>query len=383
MAENLFSPAWIDLDPGELRFILHERIGRPGQYNDRARNPFTFYLPLADSTCRVKLTFSKKKRIVAIEPGPAFDRAEWSGIVADIEKCGPPKIGRDFSFSSFRVSGTWRGKQSGVQILPPPADAPCAPCEMAEHPFVLEFPIIESSLLAITNHRRMAEHRRLTLLLNILLGGMTTIQPRRARHFWACVRGDEGQFGDIKWVQEFFIANLGSVVANELSPSVADPMIEVDPTTYYTTIGHDGRHLQVPSDLDDSLCCYSRLTPENRAKFSRAGFWMSMASRQWTLSLSAAFASLVIAIETLADKNERPTERFRNFIEKHAPGAALECRRNEMYALRSDILHGDSLIEMDQDADFGWAPPEQNDKDLLGELWGLTRIAVRSWLRNP
>ena len=110
---------------------------------------------------------------------------------------------------------------------------------------------------------------------------------------------------------------------------------------------------------------------------------MDMASRQWTLSLSAVFASLAIAVETLGDKVEKPTKRFRDFIEKYAPGAALEPRRNEMYSLRSDILHGDSLIAMDQDSDFGWAPPEQNDKDLLEELWGLTRIAMRNWLRNP
>ena len=40
-------------------------------------------------------------------------------------------------------------------------------------------------------------------------------------------------------------------------------------------------------------------------------------------------------------------------------------------------------MEMDQDTDFGWSPPEQKEKDLLGELWGLTRIAMRNWLRKP
>jgi hypothetical protein len=70
-------------------------------------------------------------------------------------------------------------------------------------------------------------------------------------------------------------------------------------------------------------------------------------------------------------------------IERYAPGASLEKRRREMYALRSDILHGSGLMEMDQDAHFGWAPPEQKGKDLMDELWGLTRIAMRNWLKNP
>ena len=108
-----------------------------------------------------------------------------------------------------------------------------------------------------------------------------------------------------------------------------------------------------------------------------------MARRQWTVSFSASFASLVIAIESLGDRSSRPTERFRNFIEDYAPGASLEKRRNEMYALRSDILHGSGLMEMDQDAHFGWGPPEQKEEDLMNELWGVTRIAIRNWLKNP
>jgi hypothetical protein len=54
-----------------------------------------------------------------------------------------------------------------------------------------------------------------------------------------------------------------------------------------------------------------------------------------------------------------------------------------MYALRSDILHGSGLMEMDKDSDFGWAPPEGNELDLMRELWELTRIAVRNCQRSP
>jgi hypothetical protein len=54
-----------------------------------------------------------------------------------------------------------------------------------------------------------------------------------------------------------------------------------------------------------------------------------------------------------------------------------------MYALRSDILHGSGLMEMDQDMPFGWSPPEQNERDLMRELWGLTKLSMRNWLKNP
>ena len=123
---NLLNDRWTGLDSTELRILLNERIGGPGLYDGLAENPNVLYLPLAGKSCRIKLTFRDKK-IVAIEPGPAFDPAQWQGISDEIEKsilAGPMKVGRDISFSSFRVLGSWRGQRSRVQILPPPDDAP-------------------------------------------------------------------------------------------------------------------------------------------------------------------------------------------------------------------------------------------------------------------
>lgn len=383
MTTDLLQTGWIDLDSAELRFILLKRIGGPGQYEGRDSNPNTFYLPLAGSSCRIKLTFSDSKQIVHIEPGPAFDAAQWEEVVEEIESSGPCKIGRDCSFSTFRVDGSWRGKRSGVQILPPPDDAPRAPVEIAEHPFILEFPVKVSDLWPITNFRRMREHRQLTFLLNVLLAGDTTIQPRRPKHLWAIVHEESVAGQEVKWVQEFYLAKIGKAVQDELSPPTTETLEEVDAERYYTTVGYDGGGLRVPADLDDSICCYMRLSNANRDKFSRAGFWMDMASRQWTVSVSASFASLAIAVEALGERDLGATARFRNFIEEYARDASSPKRRKEMYALRSDILHGSGLMEMDQDAHFGWAPPEQNEMDLVDELWGLTRIAMRNWIKNP
>jgi hypothetical protein len=380
---NLLKTSWSEVDPSEIRFILFERIGRPGQYRDRANNPGKFYLPLADSSCRLELTFSEQKQLVAIERGPAFDAAQWDQIVREIESTGPIKVGRDCSFSSFRVAGSWQGPRSGVRILPPPADAPVAPVEMAEHPFILEYPLKVSDVWPITNYRRMRDHSRLTLLLNILLAGRTCVQPRRPRHLWATVPGDSSF--SVKWVQEFFFANFGEAVIETPSPLGRDRLKELAPDTYYTSVVHDGRNLEVPADLDDLICCYTQLSPKNRAAFDRGSFWMDMASRQWTVSLSGSFASLVIANEALGDRStgKGATARFHDYLEQYAPGATLRNRRKQMYALRSDILHGSGLMEMDRDADFGWSPPEQGDKDLMEELWRLTKLSMRNWLKNP
>jgi hypothetical protein len=79
--ENLLRCSWAGLDQADLRLLLQERIGRPGQY-DGDEN--VIHLPLAREQCRVSLTYDGSK-IVAIKPGLAFNREEWEGICAEIE----------------------------------------------------------------------------------------------------------------------------------------------------------------------------------------------------------------------------------------------------------------------------------------------------------
>jgi hypothetical protein len=394
---------WQDLDSVELRILLNERFGGPGQYNDRTHNPNTLYLPLAGSSCRIVLTFRDEK-VVDIKPGPALDGAEWEQFSEQIGtsiRVGPLKVGRDYSFSSYRVDGWWRGKLSGVQILPAPHDAPRAHVEMAAHPFILEFPIKESDLWPITNHRRMQKHRKLTCLLNVLLAGRTSQIPRRSEHFWADVATAGDSEPNIRWVQEFFFAKLGAAIVDGPSPPQSQQLKEIDPDEYYVTMGHDGRGLNVPADLDQLIDCYTTLSEVNQRRCDRATFWFDMASRQWNISVSASFAALVSAIESLTERgavhgftcpicggtcrHEVPgaTERFRDFFEKYAAAAALRKRRTEMYSLRSGILHGSTLMQLDQDLAFGWDPHWWNQSELHEELWGLTRVALRNWIKKP
>jgi len=254
---------------------------------------------------------------------------------------------------------------------------------MADHPFILEFLIHASDYWPITNHRRLREHRNLTLLLNVLLAGRASLRPRRSQHFWARAPGNNGR-DEIKWVQEFFFAELGKAVTDQPSPLVDEWLEKVEPEEYYTKVGPDGKGLRVPTDLDQSICCYAALSAENRARFDRATFWMDMAWRQWNISVSASFAALVSAAESLINTSGKgATKRFRAFFEKYAPGVALSSRRDEMYDLRSGILHGSDLMQLDQDLAFGWDPPWWNERELHEELWRLTRTALHNWLKNP
>ncbi len=386
MATNLLRPAWGQLDSHDLRILLNERIGGPGQFYSREVNPNTLYLPLAGAQCRVVLTFCGR-HIARVGAGQAFNASEWEDIAEEIEAsvlAGPTKFGRDYSFSTYRVQGSWRGQRSGVQIVPPHPAAPTAPYEMAEHPFILEFPIQEAGLWAVTNHRRRREHRDLTLLLNTLLRGRTNLQPRRATHFWACVQSGGGA-PEIRWAQNFYFAPFGECLGETPSPLTDERLEEIDSNRYYTeAMGIDGRGLRVPDDLDDSICRYQGLTSARREEFDRAAYWLDIASRQWCFSMSASFAALVSAVESLINaEGPGSRARFRDFFETYAPGATLLASRNQMYSLRSGILHGSELMAIDQDVSFGWDPPWWNERELHDELWTVTRTAVRNWLRNP
>jgi len=259
------------------------------------------------------------------------------------------KVGRDYSFSSYRVPGSWRGERSGVQIMPPHPEAPLAPYEIGEHPFILEFPVHEARLWQVTNHRRIREHRNLTLLLNILLRGRMNLQVRRAEHFWGCIHR-ESAAPEIRWVQNSYFAPFGECFLDAPSPVPAERLEEIEPDPYYMALmGIDGRPLRVPADLDNSICLYQNLAPPRHAEFDRAAYWLDVASRQWNFSMSASFASLVSAVESLINQGG----------------------------------HGSELMTIDQDVSFGWDPPWWNERELHEELWTVTRVAVRNWLRNP
>jgi hypothetical protein len=254
---------------------------------------------------------------------------------------------------------------------------------MAEHPFVLEFPIQESGLWAITNHRRLREHRNLTLLLNTLLRGRTNLQPRRSNHFWGCLHDDKGGMA-IKWVQNFYCPGGGAAFLDSPSPLAAERLVVIESDSYYTQImGIDGQGLRVPDDLDESICRYQGLAPVRREEFDRAAYWLDIASCQWHFSMSASFAALVSAVESLGNRAHKPTRRFHDFFERYAADVSLAERRKRMYDLRSGILHGSELMAIDQDIAFGWDPPWLNERELHEELWTVTRAAVRNWLRNP
>jgi hypothetical protein len=285
MPKELLEAEWADLNSAELLMFCRDRLHAFGQFDSQRGDKETIYFPEAREACEFAVTMDAG-RVLRIKPGATFDAEKWDKIAEDIDKtliAGTAKVGREYSFSAHRVLGSWRGSRSGVQILPPPPDAPRAPVEMAEHPFILEFPITPSDFWPITNRRRLVEHRKFTLLLNALLRPRINIQNHRPGFFWGntgVLRNRSGWSEKFKqwltwlrsfvwkpspkgftadWVQHYFFANLGPVVTETLSDADGDRLQEVASNDYYTNVGgHDGQGLRVPTDLDESICLYVR-----------------------------------------------------------------------------------------------------------------------------
>jgi len=77
------------------------------------------------------------------------------------------------------------------------------------------------------------------------------------------------------------------------------------------------------------------------------------------------------------------TEKFQSFFEKYTPDPGLKKRRSKMYGLRSKILHGSDLMQLDQGRAIGLDPPWWNEQEMTTELWRLMRTAARNWLKDP
>ena len=359
-----------------------------------------WHLPLAGETCQIIVRF-KVKKINFIKRGSAFDADKWNETAAEIDKLlidGDHAIGREFSFSKGPVKGFWRGKNSGVQICPPPPNAPLPNTPAGDNPFILEFPIKLSGNSIVDRHRRIKQHQSLTLVLNLFLNRRISFQQQRRGHFWAQVPIKDGLF-EFKWLHQWYFADLGEIFTSSLSPANSQMIDVIQAAKYNSPETLVGDLLTVPDDLDDLLWCYQRLSANSLEKFDRAAFWFDLAFRQWEIAASASFTSLVSAIETFTGsgeihkvqcaecgkdyQHEAPglTERFREFFEKYASGVALRTRRSQMYSLRSNILHGRNLMQSDQGHDFGWDPPGRNEYELHAELWKLTQIAMRNWLK--
>lgn len=395
---NLLPETWRDVDSHELRLLLKERIGGSGQYDLEISGDDPIHIPLAREECKLLLTY-KKGYISEILAGPAFISSEWQAIVEEVEKTlrnGADVAARTIAFSSFRVLGVWASQNSSVRILPPPESAPKPQMEIAEHPFVLEYSYKSVVSESVTKYRANVAFQRITLLLNALLIGRTSSQPSSGTSMWTSRLVNE--VPHYEWSHQGYFASLADYPPTSELLATQSELASIPDVAYYGVIGLDGNGLRVPESLDDSLAKFFALDSVSAAKMTRALYWFDVAGRVYSLSMSASFAALVSSIEALTERGneqnvlcpncghvvtrETPgaTKRFVDLVGRLAPGASDKRSRDRIYELRSRVLHGSALMQLDELKFVGWDPPEWKEQVHHHQLWRLTSQILRGWL---
>jgi hypothetical protein len=310
-------------------------------------------------------------------------------VQADLKDDRITEFGVETLFAHRPVQGAFKFDSVPMQILPAPPEWPRPAQIMANHPFVLEFPIRAYRTSELRNKRRYKNAIEWTWALNALLNGsITTYSDIRSQQLWA-IRADD--FFNTMWVQRGYSVHGAPAFADGLSEqSVSLPIVAA--AAYFSPV-LSPEHANVPMDtfsvpdnLDTSVGAYLRLDHHLRRRFLRSAAAIYLARQLFDTSASAYFVGCVQAIEVLIDRPGRrnATRLFNAFVKNHCMTAGIDDEvLQALYATRSALAHGEYLFQLDE---APWAiniaasVAGMAERDV--QMSGLTiaKTGLRTWL---
>lgn len=378
----------------ELAHLLSERFNFAEQRDDE----LIFYLSGADWAVRL---FYDDDRLARAESGPSFREEDGeylrNRIATDLLGPQQRSIRRVILFSGLPVLHFLRVDDI-LQLLPAPPGAPRPDFLMAEHPFVLEFPLLTSDVTWVTATRLLRSIDELSWLLNVLLRGTVTSSAGRAEHHWVFRPGTDLTDLRCEYLQEGYTAPGFIGQTDEFSrPEPYGAMPLVPASEYYTHRGiQAGEPLNAAADTPELISVFSLLAGEERQRFIRAAHWYRQYEYAWHRSISSAFVALICAVEALIppqpggprcgacgkETGKGPTQRFIDLLEELAPSSDRDdvAARRELYRIRSKLTHGGSLLRMDLERGAFLHPATSTERKHLDHAQALTRRALVNWL---
>jgi len=346
---------------------------------------------------------TKNDQIISIEPGPGFSDEAFALFKDKVHTTLIMSTGAiiraDILFSSKPVKGSFRATNGQLQIIPAPDQAPRPPMMIADHPFILEFPIKRSSDGFVTNNRAMRRALEFTWILNALLRATISRLGPRVRHLWGLVQSDNlvaSTQQNVKWVQEYYaIDNLPAQYA-EFSPAYPEQIQVIPHDEYYGSPFLASDYLVLPDTISLLLERTDKISLADRSRFIRAARWFHAATPLHFHLISSCFVALVSAVEALMpdaagqeicptclkDRSPGPTQRFQDFVEAYAPTShSEEQNRKWLYRIRSDLAHGRDLLRFDS-APWDWSlnTTSASEREALDQLFRIVRTVIVNWL---
>jgi hypothetical protein len=344
-------------------------------------------------------------RISSIETGSGFQTGDLEQLQGKIRSdliSTEQLIGRSILLSAYPVQACYRA-DSHFQIIPVPPTAPRMETTSVPgfpgHPFLLEFPFVNSvnSMTKFSRRQRIAFE--LTLLLNAVLAGSVTIIGSRYKPKWVIWDDASPPNPTYRYCQEGYSYEGFNAECNALTSIVdCEPMRRIDPQGYYGQPFQLTLSLQLPNSIDHLVSKYFSLSRDNKERFLRAAFWLHQSNE--ITSPSASFLSLIYAIDALVPPQPAPkycsscnqsvgnslTQRFVNFLDDLVPEQATDpeirkTARRELCRVRGDLAHGRDLLSSDKNA---WAhsfnPQGIIEWKSRSYAATLAKLALGNWL---
>ena len=382
------------VEPEELLHVLSGHFQRAegdsrGGWSFPARGDAHIHVRIKDDVVR------------DIEPGLNFDPEEAEQLAAMVRAAlvdgQSTAIHTAVLFTGMPVEGWFRAPRDSFQILPAPPQAPRPPYLYADHPFLLQYPVVISSDLSLRAQRSAREAAQWTWLLNtFLMPGVSTIGPR-SRNLWA-ISPDPKSAAPIpgsKWSQEFYSIPDWRWPDSLLNPNSAE-LLRIPSDAYYSQRGiRVGEALSIPDTLGDDVARFLDLSSVPRGRFLRAAQWKAAASEIWERHISSWYIALVAVIEGLAhidepvdlcptcgrDRNQRPTQRFKDFLTRFAPGSGSRTELDVLYRVRSSLAHGGDILRHDSPMGAGMLRSGGLERQAMDRLSTAVTVAMLNWLR--
>jgi hypothetical protein len=319
----------------------------------------------------VRLTYTRKGEITA-QAETGLDDELASLILARVRaliRADAPGMWRPVWFSSLPLTGYWRYRDEW-QIVQVPEDAPKPQFMMGGHPFLMEVRGVrtgDSLVDFVRAERRLWE---LQLILSLVLA-QVEISPneRSPTHAWVYVGGGSEPRSEFR--------QRGYVIPTPTAPEIdftpvdgLDPIRTINDEDYFSewNVTADFQ-LDVPAVLPTVFDRYAAADATVKDTFLRACYWLSRSRPAARLSMSMAYISVINSIEALMPDAERdpcpecgrdrapgPTARFRELVERYAHGIEGV---SQLYALRSKLVHGRRILDLDLPTAWGTLDPDE------------------------
>jgi hypothetical protein len=328
-----------------------------------------------DGRPALALAYSTKGNVTSLAVGRGLRDDDLERLIAAFTAPRPRHVMTVVIFSDVPALGFWRYRDL-FRVLPLPPGAP-RPRHVFDgvHPLLLEVGYDGSDSDQVDEYRGAVATREVNRLMSGLLRGTEDRLGHFARSDWFVVR--EADEHRVEHLASHF-GQVGYFLGGERgtrSPHFADVPADVPPLAlnpkdvYYARRGISASDAFVlPDSFDASLDNYYGLPRSEQDRALRWCHWLNHARQVSAMSPSASAIAAVRAVESLLPPGDASIgQRFKQFLEKYAPGETNDVARKQLYRFRSKPTHGGALLvgELRQIAFGDFMPRSWDERDVV------------------